>query len=190
MSEKQEIYELIRDSGILCNDCGPHGPTFCADALAELLTQNGYGRVVAIKPLKKRGVRAWLSLLAFKYRTRRVLNMCKRWDFDEMHEHQDDAIHEALKQGLSKKTRQVKTYTTSFMGCLTWDHDKGELHPTREEELKEECARQLVKSLIRGGAIRFAFKEYTEPPPPLCPPRIQCTATLVVVMPEKEEAET
>lgn len=44
LDNKAEIYELILDSGILCDECGPNSPGYCAEALADLLVKNGYRR--------------------------------------------------------------------------------------------------------------------------------------------------
>ena len=44
MMEKQieEMAKVIREADILCGDCGQYGDTYCAEAIAKVLTENGY----------------------------------------------------------------------------------------------------------------------------------------------------
>ncbi len=49
ISMRKEIEELIIQSGILCNTCGENSPSYCAEALVDLLIDNG----VVFPPCKK-----------------------------------------------------------------------------------------------------------------------------------------
>lgn len=133
-----------------------------------------------IKPLKPRGFRAWLS---------RIRRKRKPLVIDEMHEHRDDNIQEALKLGMSQKTRQVKSYYAQVEGFLTLDHDTGEMRPTRQSDLRAQCVHQLADNLIKSGAVCFTFAK-EDGPTVMHLPRLRCAAKLDVVMPDKEEAET
>lgn len=179
MSEKQEIYELIRDSGILCDDCGPHGSTYCAEALAELLTQNGYGKAVAVKPLKERGFRAWLRRVFQGLTPRKGVIY-----IDEMHEHRDHAIHDALKQGMSKRLDKEVLPFDAFLDkyFATGFPMKRE---DRDDFFKNECALALLKELRAAGAIAFTIVEDAASISTGVK-RVRYRAHIDVVMPEKE----
>ena len=38
---KEKLIELLTESQILCNDCGPHGNSYCIEAIADLIIANG-----------------------------------------------------------------------------------------------------------------------------------------------------
>ena len=38
---KEKLVELLTESEILCNDCGPHGNSYCVEAIADHLISNG-----------------------------------------------------------------------------------------------------------------------------------------------------
>ena len=38
---KEKLVEVLTESGILCNDCGPHGNSYCIETIANHLIANG-----------------------------------------------------------------------------------------------------------------------------------------------------
>lgn len=41
MTDKETLVELLAESEILCEDCGPHGSSYCIEAIADHLIANG-----------------------------------------------------------------------------------------------------------------------------------------------------
>lgn len=126
-----------------------------------------------IKPLHRRGVRAWL---------RKLRRSRKLQDIDEMHEHQDPSIESALLQGLGQKHRQVMTYRDS-MGSYYLNSEG--LLPDHEAMLKEKCAAAIALKLLKDEA--FTFELRFGHLSPLDPQFVECSAKLEVVMPERKE---
>lgn len=148
---------------------------------------------VKVKPSKRRGFWAWIDRLVFKFRARRVLDMCKRrplGDIDEMHKEAETDMLDALKQNLSKQTwRDTMVYYAHTESFLTLDIDDGSLHLTQDQDLKVESAHRLVEELIGRGAISFDFQTEETMPWDAGFQKRRCIARLEVVMPKKEEAK-
>lgn len=133
-----------------------------------------------IKPVKRRGIRAWL---------RRLRGKRKLQSIDEVHEHQDPAVYAAIVQGMTQKTRPV----TSFFGCyedevfLPRISESAAEREEKERTQKQVAARHLLDELENAGAVRYVIK--TSEPPEFMTQRVICVAKLDVVMPEKKEAQ-
>ena len=57
MNMQAMLTEVILKSGILCDDCGPYGGTYCAEALAAHLTDAG----VILPPCKIGQIGYWVT---------------------------------------------------------------------------------------------------------------------------------
>lgn len=60
MTERERLIRLLSDCGVLCNDCGDYGNSYCIEAIADYLIKNG-----VIVPPCKVGDTVWVIWQGF-----------------------------------------------------------------------------------------------------------------------------
>lgn len=108
----------------------------------------------------------------------------KLQNIDEIHEHRDAAVYDAIKRGMAQKTRPVTPFFGTYRDEVFVTLASLEGLAEDQQRRKAAAARRLLGELEKAGAISYDIK-VSEIDEYRCQ-QVLCVAKLDVVMPEKE----